>query len=403
MGLTKVKKTFQIDSADRDTTKYSTNGDCVVYLPRVYENVSSLRLKGGEFTKSFVNSASIPTTIGGLALWLDAADSSSIVLNGSNVIQWKDKSGNRNHASGSAYPTYVANSNVVSFDGTQYLDSPMSVGPNYTFFTVARITNTGSRRIVNGGGSTSDKYFTIANLGTSMYVATLSGNGADWNNAAAVNTTNTVNSNVTSMITAVNSNGTMSPYYNGASQDTRNGTNPGFTGLNSGGAYTDNAFKTLQCMSGYICEIIAYSNALTDPQRRQIELYLSRKWGIQSATPSDTLFNSLYYFLIELEGLNKSDETRVGGDKSSFIDKYFAKIPMNINSSNILTYNDKNFQENIANYTPSIEKLDRLHIKLRTHSQQDGSGFIYFGNDYNLTFEIEYLENQLDDVKIDEN
>ena len=52
--LRTVKKTLLIDSRDRDPTKYvkvnggaaaSDAGDFVVYLPRVYENVVSLRLK----------------------------------------------------------------------------------------------------------------------------------------------------------------------------------------------------------------------------------------------------------------------------------------------------------------------------------------------------------------------
>ena len=52
--LRTVKKTLTIDSRDRDPTKYvkvnggattSDPGDFVVYLPRVYENVVSLRLR----------------------------------------------------------------------------------------------------------------------------------------------------------------------------------------------------------------------------------------------------------------------------------------------------------------------------------------------------------------------
>jgi hypothetical protein len=99
---------------------------------------------------------------------------------------------------------------------------------------------------------------------------------------------------------------------------------------------------------------------------------------------------------MELVGLNKSDETRIGGDKSSFIDKYFAKIPNTQNGSGLIVYNDKNLQENIAKYNPPIELFDRLNIKLRTHEQQDGSGFIYFTNNYNLTFEVECLENSME-------
>jgi hypothetical protein len=47
--LKTVKKIFVIDSGDRDYVKYPTNGDFVVYLPRVYENVVSIRLEAGEF------------------------------------------------------------------------------------------------------------------------------------------------------------------------------------------------------------------------------------------------------------------------------------------------------------------------------------------------------------------
>jgi hypothetical protein len=53
-SLKKVTKVLTIDSRDRDTTKFvkvvggataSDPGDYVVYLPRVYENVVSLRIK----------------------------------------------------------------------------------------------------------------------------------------------------------------------------------------------------------------------------------------------------------------------------------------------------------------------------------------------------------------------
>jgi hypothetical protein len=49
--LRTVKKTLLIDSADRDTVKYITNGDVIYYLPRVYENVVSIRLKSGSFPR----------------------------------------------------------------------------------------------------------------------------------------------------------------------------------------------------------------------------------------------------------------------------------------------------------------------------------------------------------------
>ena len=61
--------------------------------------------------------------IPGLAAWYDAADSSSVVLDGGRVSTWRDKSGNLRHAtnttSGSTQPSYTARGrnglNVLSF------------------------------------------------------------------------------------------------------------------------------------------------------------------------------------------------------------------------------------------------------------------------------------------------
>jgi hypothetical protein len=54
-----------------------------------------------------------------IALWLDATDSSTITLNGSNVSQWSDKSNNNRHAiqgTATLQPTYDSVNNKVVFD-----------------------------------------------------------------------------------------------------------------------------------------------------------------------------------------------------------------------------------------------------------------------------------------------
>jgi len=124
-----------------------------------------------------------------------------------------------------------------------------------------------------------------------------------------------------------------------------------------------------------------------------------------------------YYFLVDVEGMNKADELAVDGSKSTFVDGYFAKIPAiatNYSSQYFIEYNDHNSQENIARYSPAIGKLDRLHIRTRLHNQKDATnGFLYWtsnggvaratgnqkgpGAEFNLTLEIEYLDNVFDD------
>lgn len=65
-----------------------------------------------------------PAELEGLALWLDADDSSTITLNGSTISQWDDKSGNDRHATqatASDQPTYTESGlngkPVITFPG----------------------------------------------------------------------------------------------------------------------------------------------------------------------------------------------------------------------------------------------------------------------------------------------
>jgi hypothetical protein len=128
------------------------------------------------------------------------------------------------------------------------------------------------------------------------------------------------------------------------------------------------------------------------------------------------------YFLVDIDGLNKCDETAVAGNKSQFPDSFFAKIPTTtyqkksvstvIPTTGFIEYNDHSSQENIARFSPPIGKLDRLRIRPRLHSQQGSQGFIYWtlegavtavataanvnGANYCMTFEIEYLDNGFD-------
>ena len=65
-----------------------------------------------------------PRMIAGIGVWFDAADQSTITLNGSSVSQWSDKSGNALHATqdtANNQPAYIpggrAGRAVVRFDG----------------------------------------------------------------------------------------------------------------------------------------------------------------------------------------------------------------------------------------------------------------------------------------------
>jgi hypothetical protein len=443
MALVKVKKTLQIDSADRDTTKYPTNGDYVVYLPRIYNNVTSLRLKGGEIPLQTSISGFNPLSLSPL-MWFDASYAPSLSYNGSNqMTSWRDRSTN-NFLATVATPgnsiKYSANGLKtgypgIVFDGNQGVFGFGSLNlSSYTalsFYIVFNYTSTTVNQrllsfVVQGGDD-----YNGAGLDVCIQTA---------GNLTYITNYGTNNLNIKSATTMTNDS---TPYI--GSVIANNSTNKTIVNVNLTNNYTNNltfvsfpfgtnyTFNFAQYgaapITGVISEVLVFPSVITTAQDIQIQSYLANKWGMTGSltgyvgtingvnshsllygennpainTTNDTLVSSnTYYLLMELKGLNKTDETRVGGDKSAFVDKYFAKIPTTCNSTGIVSYNDKNLQENIAYYTPAIESLDRLQIKMRTHAQQDGSGFVYFQNNYNLTFEIEYMDNQ-PDAKTEEN
>jgi hypothetical protein len=122
-----------------------------------------------------------------------------------------------------------------------------------------------------------------------------------------------------------------------------------------------------------------------------------------------------FYFLVDIEGLNKNDETAVNANKSTFTDSFFAKIAAVPSAGGFIEYNDHSGQENIARYSPPIGKLDRLRLRTRFHSQQGNQGFIYWtanGSqyspegvtivDYTMCLEIEYIDNTFDEYSTTE-
>jgi hypothetical protein len=110
------------------------------------------------------------------------------------------------------------------------------------------------------------------------------------------------------------------------------------------------------------------------------------------------------YFLMEIDGLNRSDETVFGGNRSAMTDSVFAKFQVLSQTDNIF-YNESSGQKNMEYYRPAISKLDRLHVRTRLHTQMGSStdpmhtdGYIYWrGQEFSLTLEVETMENSFDD------
>jgi hypothetical protein len=164
--------------------------------------------------------------------------------------------------------------------------------------------------------------------------------------------------------------------------------------------YLPRVYKNIVSIRLVAGEFPTISNAYTHAYGTTVTSGTSALFGANEANSPDTSASTTQYFLIDITGLNKMDETSLGANRSSFVDGAFAKIPVP-DTSSYIQYNDHSAQDNISHYTPPIENLDRLHIRTRLHSQQGNQGFLYWYTSdsyqtFSMTLEIEYIDNVFD-------
>lgn len=114
-----------------------------------------------------------------------------------------------------------------------------------------------------------------------------------------------------------------------------------------------------------------------------------------SGATGGTLSGVPLYFFIEIEGLNRSDETAVGGNRSAFTDSVFGKFQV-FDSTLPTFYNESSSQHIVQRYYPALTRVDRLKLTTRLHTQGRGDN-IYWPSEYGLTLELETLENSFDE------
>jgi hypothetical protein len=220
-----------------------------------------------------------PRQISGLGLWLDSTDSSTFSFSsGSNISQWRDKSGSSNHFSLTSGTTTTILDNgktVVNFPSGAIMSSANQITftTSSAFYIVSRLTTTNSivmllgfTNIGNGGGSDGD--FSIRFVSSALHGTIAQGNNQDFaNRTYYVNGSfdpsfgSNVYLNVYSII------GTVAPLVGGTS----------FLTLSS-------SFMS-RFFIGYVAEFLYYPAGVTSTQRQQIESYLAQKWGLTASLP----------------------------------------------------------------------------------------------------------------------
>lgn len=239
----------------------------------------------------------LPTDIPSCAFWLDAGDRSTLTLSASNTVTaWTDKSKDRRAVTVVSAPTYSSNGfnglPTLQFTSGQYLSSTTATtfSNAYTIFQVAQTTGSGYQiSLVVGGTVNPFVYWWRGDFNS--YAQNQEGVGGQGNDRYTATNVPMLHSCV------VNSNSPYWNYYtNGIKQINPNlggyGTAP-LSNLGGSNVYVPGTLVQFGGpagggFAGNISEVILFSNALTNPQRLQVESYLATKWGLRTSFPAVT-------------------------------------------------------------------------------------------------------------------
>lgn len=227
-----------------------------------------------------------PRAISGLALWLDAADASTVTLNGSNVSQWRDKSGNNRHAGQStaanqpAWNTSPRNGrSTITWSNSSFMNGAMASATAYTVFAVIRYqsTSAGFSRFFSLGRTGAGDSSSPAHV--PMYRVNSGENFASFSGSPRGQVTFPYNQ--FAVLTSAHDGATVSNRINGGTAATASysltGTN--FTRY-AIGTSLDGAFDAFSTIVGETCEYLAYARALSLSEQETVWRYLGQKWGI---------------------------------------------------------------------------------------------------------------------------
>lgn len=257
------------------------------------------------------------------ALWLDAADSSTVTADGSNLIsQVNDKSGNNRNftASSGARPTYSSSTlnglAVFTYSGSQWLTSSSSAA-TWNF-----LHHSGGAEVVGvwKAGNTSDPNTLYGFWGTNGGTVNSEGIYQRWDDRSANNFNNalviaTYASSGTIILDASSNSvhaanaatilgASLNLNSSTAANKTRHIVNgvvlAGNNTINSNVANTTATYalqigaagNNVWSLTGYVAEFLVFNSQLSTTNRQLVEGYLAHKWGLTANLPSDHPYKS---------------------------------------------------------------------------------------------------------------
>lgn len=221
-----------------------------------------------------------PAELTGLVLWLDAADASTITLNGSTVSQWDDKSGNSRHATQATaanQPTYTAaglnSRNVVTHSPSDFLIIPDVYFPYQSAFVLYSDTSTTNYTTALGGRYNVNSPYhgdvTATKLFSTQYTSPETLNGSNFANGVSIGNGQTTPRPATPTIFS----------FIATSQFDTNRR------LQTIG--TDASIRDSRTINGLIAEVVILETAASTADRQKLEGYLAWKWGLAENLPPD--------------------------------------------------------------------------------------------------------------------
>jgi hypothetical protein len=231
-----------------------------------------------------------PTNFPECNLWLDAADSTTLTIAGTNVTRWNDKSGRGNNGTTTGGTTTVSTLNSVqallfngtnAFEGTSITNTTATVTA-FMVATMSGATGSNGRLLSCALPSESDN---AGNSSVTLLNRLVTGSQV-YSTSRGVNTSFVSISTNTPFVMVTQYTGTQSfIFLNGTQQGNASTVTTGFgytryrvgNTAGSGG----NAF-----WGGLVGEIIIYNSSLTTSRRQIIEGYLAWKWGLTANLPA---------------------------------------------------------------------------------------------------------------------
>jgi hypothetical protein len=243
------------------------------------------------------------------ALWLDAADASTITESGGVVSQWDDKSGNSRHAvqsNASLRPSLISavqnNNSAIRFDGvddrllviSSFLQATNNFSLSWVFTRRGAGTGDDYRPSVSVYSSASNDY------GAYHYVRNSNNLGASYPNTTA--SPSWSNYNLSSGTQYANGTFEIMQFKAAVTRwdvfrntIAEGGYNPGtalsvtypHNGLVLGGQNTPSRNSNID-----ICEVVVVLGSMTTLDNQKLEGYLAHKWGLTANLPAGHPYKS---------------------------------------------------------------------------------------------------------------